>query len=139
MAEEKKKYAPGKHPNSRKGDANLVDIRTKTAEQQRAFHSAGGKKSQEVQHEKVNIQKIVENAVNSVYEDKDTGQVGNPIAIAVGKIIGRLVQRGNIKDLEAIAKYLGQEPAQKVEQLVITPEVEFDKLEALRKDLRNER
>ena len=137
--EEKKKYAPGKHPNSRKGDKNLIDIRTKTAEEQRAFHSDGGKKSQEVQHEKVNIQKIVEKAVNSIYEDKDTGQVGNPIAIAVGKIIGRLMQRGDIKDLEAIAKYLGQEPAQKVEQLVITPEVDFDKLDQLRKALKDDR
>ena len=137
--EEKKKYAPGKNPNSRKGDKNLVDIRTKTAEEQRIFHSIGGKKSQEVQHEKVIIQKIVEKAVNSIYEDKDTGQVGNPIAIAVGKIIGRLMQRGDIKDLEAIAKYLGQEPAQKVEQLVITPEVDFDKLEQLRKALKDDR
>lgn len=138
--EEKKKYARGKHPNSLKAAReNMRHYKDLTSEQQAEFHSQGGKKSQEVQHEKVNIQKIVEKAVNSIYEDKDTGQVGNPIAIAVGKIMGRLIQRGDIKDLETIAKYLGQEPAQKVEQLVITPEVDFDKLAQLRKALKDDR
>ena len=136
--EEKKKYAQGKHPNSRKGDKNLIDIRTKTAEEQREFHSKGGKRSQEIQHEKVNIQKVVEQAVNSIYKDQDTGEEGNPIVIAVSKIVARLMKKGDIKDLEAIAKYLGQEPAQKVEQLVITPEVDFDKLGDLRKELKGE-
>jgi hypothetical protein len=40
--------------------------------------------------------------------------------------------------LEALSEHLGQKPAQKVEQVVITPEVDFDKLEQLRKALRND-
>lgn len=137
---EQKKYARGRHPNSLKAAKdNMLPYKELTAEQQAEFHSKGGKASAERQKEKVIIQKVVEQAVNAIYKDQDTGEVGNPIVIAVSKIIARLMKKGDIKDLEAIAKYLGQEPAQKVEQLVITPEVEFDKLEALRKDLRNER
>ena len=137
--EEKKKYAQGRHPNSLKAAReNMAHYEDFTPEQQAKFHSLGGKARGAKEREKVIIQKVVEQAVNSIYTDKDTGEEGNPIVIAVGKIVARLMKKGDIKDLEAIAKYLGQEPAQKVEQLVITPEVDFDKLGDLRKELKGE-
>lgn len=136
--EEKKKYARGKHPNSQKNIAEHKYTSEQDREKASEAGKKGGKASQKVQHEKVIIQKIVEQAVNSIYKDKDTGEEGNPIVMGVAKIVARLAKKGDIKDLEAITKYLGQEPAQKVEQRVITPEVDFDKLAQLRKDLKDD-
>jgi hypothetical protein len=138
MAETKKKYARGKNPNSRKGDANLIDIRTQTAEKQREFHSLGGKSSQATQAENRNIRKIIEIAIQKSYKNEETGAEEYPLVAGIAKIVDRFRKTGNINDLEALSEHLGQKPAQKVEQVVITPEVDFDKLESLRKALRKD-
>lgn len=138
MAAEKKKYAPGKNPNSRKGDKNLVDIRTKTADEQREFHSLGGKTSQATQAENRNIRKIIELAIQKSYKNEETGAEEYPLVAGIAKMVDRFRKTGNIHDLEALSEHLGQKPAQKVEQVVITPEVDFDKLESLRKALRKD-
>lgn len=136
MATEKKKYAHGKHPNSRKGDKNLVDIRTKSAEEQWDFHSKGGKASQALQAENRNIRKIIELAIQKSYKNEETGADEYPLVAGIAKLVDRFRKTGNITDLGAIAEHLGQKPAEKVEQVVITPEVDFEKLEDLRKALK---
>lgn len=138
MAETKKKYAQGKNPNSRKGDKNLVDIRTKTPEEQREFHVMGGKARGADIKNSIIIKDILTKLVSANIKDEDTGEEGNSLEIGLAKAVARFRKKGDVKDLEAIAEHLGQKPAQKVEQVVITPEVDFDKLESLRKALRKD-
>ena len=46
--------------------------------------------------------------------------------------------KGNVRAYEVIRDTIGQKPTEKVEQLVITPEVDFDRLKSLRKALKDE-
>ena len=46
--------------------------------------------------------------------------------------------KGDVRAYEVIRDTIGQKPTEKVEQVVITPEVDFDKLAELRKALRDE-
>lgn len=134
--EEKKKYARGKHPNSRKGDKNLKPVNTLPKEQQREIRSMGGKASQATQKQNLIIKNILEKAVAALVKDDVTGEELTALESGTAKLVARYAKKGDCKDLDAIAKHLGQEPAQKVEQLVITPEVDFEKLEMLRKALK---
>lgn len=137
MAAEKKKYARGQHPNSR---ANLpkgekYQFNAETAAEAGA---KGAPKSNAVQAENRNIRKIIEMAIQKAYKNEETGAEEYPLVAGIAKMVDRFRKTGNINDLEAISEHLGQKPAQKVEQVVITPEVDFDKLEQLRKALRND-
>ena len=66
---------------------------------------------------------------------------GNTMTVdeAINLAMLKQAMKGNVKAFESVRDTVGQKPVDKVEQVVITPEVDFDKLEALRKDLRNER
>ena len=72
--EEKKKYARGKHPNSRKGDKNLKPVNTLPKEQQREIRSMGGKASQATQKQNLIIKNILEKAVAALVKDDATGE-----------------------------------------------------------------
>ena len=134
--EEKKKYARGKHPNSRKGVKNLIPFNQLSEEKRREICSNGGKKRGANEKQNLIIKNILEKAVAALVKDDATGEELTALEAGTAKLVARYAKKGDCKDLEAIAKHLGQEPAQKVEQLVITPEVDFEKLEMLRKALK---
>lgn len=138
MAAEKKKYAPGKNPNSKKGWGNLIPVNKRPKDEQRAIQYSGGKARGADIKNSIIIKDILTKLVSANIKDEDTGEEGNSLEIGLAKAVARFRKKGDVKDLEAIAEHLGQKPAQKVEQVVITPEVDFDKLEALRKALRND-
>lgn len=136
MAETKKKYAQGKNPNSKKNLELGKDYRFKAGDKQ--GKSENGKKGAAKRTENIQIRKIIEQAVQKAYKNEETGAEEYPLIAGVAKMVDRFRKTGNIHDLEAISEHLGQKPAQKVEQVVITPEVDFDKLAALRKALRKD-
>lgn len=139
MAAEKKKYAPGKHPNSLKAAReNMLPLKSRSTEAQAEFHSLGGKANAAKVKQTIIIKDILTRLLSANIKDEDTGEEGNSLEIGLAKAVARFRKKGDVKDLEAIAEHLGQKPAQKVEQVVITPEVDFDKLEQLRKSLRND-
>lgn len=133
MATEKKKYARGQHPNSK---ANLpkgekTRFRKGDTQGKREAAMASNAKQAEIR----NIRKIIELAIQKSYKNEETGLEEYPLVAGIAKLVDRFRKTGNITDLGAIAEHLGQKPAEKVEQVVITPEVDFEKLEDLRKAL----
>ena len=138
MAEEKK-YAHGKNPNSRKGDKNLRPFPTLSEEEQRILLEKANEGKKAKWARKLVIREILEDCCAKLEKDDETGEELPRLVSGLNKLTKHFAKKGDPKELEAISEHLGQKPAQKVEQLVITPEVDFDKLEALRKDLRNER
>lgn len=138
MAAEKKKYAHGKNPNSRKGDKNLRPINTLSEEEQRILREKANEGKKAKWARKFIIREILEEATMKLEKDEDTGEELPRLVMGIDKLTKHFAKKGDPKELEAIAEHLGQKPAQKVEQVVITPEVDFDKLEALRKALRND-
>lgn len=135
MSEEKKKYAPGKNPNSKKGWSNLIPVNKRPKEEQRAIQYLGGKARGADIKNSIIIKDILTKLVTSTIKDEETGEEANSLEIGLAKTVARYRKTGDVKYLEAIANYLGQKPADKVEQVVITPEVDFEKLEDLRKAL----
>lgn len=138
MAVTKKKYTRGENPNSL---ANLKDHHF-TKEQDRELAARNGKKGglslQASNRKKIIIREIMEQAVQAVIRNDDTGLAENAVEAGIAKMVARFAKTGSVRDLEAIVEQLGQKPAEKVEQVVITPEVDFDKLADLRKALRDD-
>lgn len=139
MAREKSKYAHGKNPNSRKGDKNLIPINKRTAEEQRLMQENATIAKRKTWARKLIIKEILEEAINKPYKDEESGEEIPRLVSGLDKMTKRFAKMGSYTDLEAISEHLGQKPAQKVEQLVITPEVDFDKLAQLRKALKDDR
>lgn len=135
MATEKKKYAPGKNPNSKKGWSNLIPVNKRPKDEQRAIQYLGGKARGADIKNSIIIKDILTKLVTSTIKDEETGEEANSLEIGLAKTVAKYRKTGDVKYLEAIANYLGQKPADKVEQVVITPEVDFEKLEDLRKAL----
>lgn len=133
---QKKKYAQGENPNSKKNLELGKEYRFKPGDKQ--GKSENGKLGAQKRNENLIIRKIIETAVQKAYKNEETGAEEYPLIAGVAKMVDRFRKTGNIADLEAISEHLGQKPAEKVEQVVITPEVDFDKLAALRKALRDD-
>lgn len=135
MSEQKNKYALGKNPNSKKGWSNLIPINKRPKGEQRAIQYLGGKARGADIKNSIIIKDILTKLVTSTIKDEETGEEANSLEIGLAKTVAKYRKTGDVKYLEAIANYLGQKPADKVEQVVITPEVDFEKLECLRKAL----
>lgn len=134
----KKKYAPGKHPNSKNGWSNLIPVNKRPKEEQRAIQYSGGKARGADIKNSIIIKDILTKLVVAKIKDEESGEEANSLELGLAKTVARYRKTGDVKYLEAIANFLGQKPADKVEQIVITPEVDFDKLEELHKALRND-
>ena len=138
MAEEKKKYAHGKNPNSRKGDKNLRPYPSLTEEEQRILLDKANEGKKAKWARKLVIREILEECCSKLEKDTETGEELPRLVAGLNKLTQHFAKKGDPKELEAISEHLGQKPAQKVEQLVITPEVDFDKLGDLRNALKGE-
>lgn len=136
MAAEKKKYARGQHPNSRANLPKGEKTRFRKGDTQGKVEAAMASNAKQAENR--NIRKIIELAIQKSYKNEETGAEEYPLVAGIAKIVDRFRKTGNINDLEALSEHLGQKPAQKVEQVVITPEVDLDKLEQLRKALRKD-
>ena len=138
MPRHKSPYAHGKNPNSRKGDKNLIPINKRPKEEQRVIQDLAAEGKRKVWARKLIIKEILEDAVSKPYKDEETGIELPRLVSGLDKMTKRFAKMGGYSDLEAISEHLGQKPAQKVEQLVITPEVDYDKLKDLRKALKDD-
>lgn len=96
----------------------------------------GAKVSNRVQAEKKSLQEYARIVLNTMIKRKDGEEV--PLAQAGCEKMGvKWLETGDPKYGMGIAQMAG-EVKQKVEQLVITPEVDFEKLVELRKALRED-
>lgn len=96
----------------------------------------GAKVSNRVQAEKKSLQEYARLVLNTMIKRKDGEEV--PLAQAGCEKMGvKWLETGDPKYGMGIAQMAG-EVKQKVEQLVITPEVDFEKLVALRKALKED-
>ena len=136
MPREKSKYAHGKNPNTLKNLDLGAKYRFKAGDKQ--GKSENGKKGAEVRTQNIIIKERLEKAIRAVIKNEDTGLEEEVLDAGLAKLVGHFARTGYYKDLEVIAEHLGQKPAQKVEQLVITPEVDFEKLADLRKALKDD-
>ena len=126
----------GDNPNSRKGDKNLIPLNKRSKEKQREICSKGGKKSQEVQAQNRSIQERARIVLNTLISRKN-GEKIDMFTAGCEKAAAQWVVTGDPKYGKALAELSGQF-TQKVEQVVITPEVDFDKLAQLRKALKED-
>lgn len=131
----------GSNPNSRKNleKGKKYQFNAETASE---MGKRGAPKSNanqaETKRQKLIIREILEEAIKQPYKDEETGEELPRLVIGLNKMTKRFAKMGGYSDLEAISEHLGQKPAQKVEQLVITPEVDYDKLKDLRKALKDD-
>ena len=126
----------GDNPNSRKGDKNLIPLNKRSKEKQREICSKGGKKSQEVQAQNRSIQERARIVLNTLISRKNGDKI-DMFTAGCEKAAAQWVVTGDPKYGKALAELSGQF-TQKVEQVVITPEVDFDKLAKLRKALKED-
>lgn len=127
----------GDNPNSRKGMKNLIPLNKRSKETQREIQRMGAQASNAAQKRAKTFAEGLRILLQKTITDPD----GNTMTVdeAINLAMLKQAMKGNVKAFESVRDTVGQKPVDKVEQVVITPEVDFDKLEALRKDLRNER
>lgn len=120
----------GDNPNSRK---NLIPITTKTA---RELGRRGAAKSNEVQRKA----KTFAEELRILLEAEITNLKGDKVTTrkAISTALIKKALQGDKGAYEQIRDTVGERPTEKVEQVVITPEVDFDKLAELRKALRDD-
>lgn len=121
----------GSSPNSR---ANLIPITSKTA---RELGRRGAEKSNEVQRKA----KTFAEELRLLLEVEIANNKGQMVTTrkAISTALVKKALQGDKGAYEQIRDTVGEKPTEKVEQMVITPEVDFDKLAQLRKALRDER
>jgi hypothetical protein len=125
----------GDNPNSRK---NLDKSKGKrfTVETASENGKKGAAKSNEVQARNRSIQERARIVLNTLINRKN-GEKIDMFSAGCEKAAAQWVVTGDPKYGKALAELAGQF-TQKVEQVVITPEVDFDKLADLRNALRDD-
>lgn len=123
----------GDNPNSRKNLAKGVKFTAETASEN---GKKGAAKSNPIQAKNRSIQERARIVLNTLISRKN-GEKIDMFSAGCEKAAAQWVVTGDPKYGKALAELAGQF-TQKVEQVVITPEVDFDKLAALRKALRDE-
>lgn len=120
----------GDNPNSR---ANLIPITKKTA---RELGRRGAEKSNEVQRKA----KTFAEELRLLLEVEIANNKGQMVTTrkAISTALIKKALQGDKGAYEQIRDTVGEKPTEKVEQMVITPEVDFDKLAQLRKALRDD-
>lgn len=127
----------GDNPNSHiAGTKNLIPVNKRPKETQKKIRQMGAAASNKKQAEKKSLQEYAKIVLNTMIKRKDGEEV--PLAQAGCEKMGvKWLETGDPKYGMGIAQMAG-EVKQKVEQLIITPEVDFDKLSALRKALKED-
>ena len=120
----------GDNPNSR---ANLIPITSKTA---RELGRRGAAVSNAVQKRA----KTFAEELRILLEAEITNGKGEKVTTrkAISTALIKKAIQGDKGAYEQIRDTVGEKPTEKVEQLVITPEVDFEKLTQLRKALRDD-
>lgn len=120
----------GDNPNSR---ANLIPITKKTA---RELGRRGAEKSNEVQRKA----KTFAEELRLLLEVEIANNKGQMVTTrkAISTALIKKALTGDKGAYEQIRDTVGEKPTEKVEQMVITPEVDFEKLAQLRKALRDD-
>lgn len=120
----------GDNPNSRK---NLIPITSKTAREL-------GRRGAEVSNAVQKRAKTFAEELRILLEAEIVNGKGEKVTTrkAISTALVKKAIQGDKGAYEQIRDTVGERPTEKVEQVVITPEVDFDKLSALRKALRDE-
>ena len=84
--------------------------------------------------------KTLSEELKSLLEVEITNSTGDKVKTSTATSTAMIKEalKGNVRAYEIIRDTIGQKPTEKVEQLVITPEVDFDKLANLRKALKDD-
>lgn len=125
----------GSNPNSRKNLEKGAPYRFKAGDRQ--GKSEAGKLGTKKQAEARTFAEEIRIAL----ETEITNGKGEKVKIRKG-IITALIKKaltGDYRTFESIRDTVGEKPTEKVEQLVVTPEVDFEKLKALRKALQDDK
>lgn len=122
----------GDNPNSR---ANLAK-HAFTAKTAREMGKRGAEKSNEVQRKA----KTFAEELRILLEAEITNGKGEKVTTrkAISTALVKKAIQGDKGAYEQIRDTVGEKPTDRVEQVVITPEVDFEKLAALRKALRDD-
>ena len=120
----------GDNPNSR------ANLRVLTPKQAREYGSRGGKKSAQVQAKA----RTFAEELRLLLEAEITNGKGEKVTTrkAISTALVKKAIQGDKGAYEQIRDTVGEKPTDRVEQVVITPEVDFEKLAALRKALRDD-
>lgn len=123
----------GENPNSKK---NLAKGNRFSKETASAMGRLGAEKSNEVQRKA----KTFAEELRILLEAEITNGKGEKVTTrkAISTALVKKAIQGDKGAYEQIRDTVGEKPTEKVEQVVITPEVDFDKLAALRKALRDD-
>lgn len=120
----------GDNPNSR---ANLIPITKKTAREL-------GRRGAEVSNAVQKRAKTFAEELRVLLEAEITNGKGEKVTTrkAISTALIKKAIQGDKGAYEQIRDTIGERPTERVEQLIITPEVDFDKLKELRKSLKDE-
>ena len=120
----------GDNPNSRK---NLIPITSKTAREL-------GRRGAEVSNAVQKRAKTFAEELRILLEAEIVNGKGDKVTTrkAISTALVKKAIQGDKGAYEQIRDTVGEKPTEKVEQVVITPEVDFDKLAELRKALRDD-
>lgn len=120
----------GDNPNSRK---NLIPITSKTAREL-------GRRGAEVSNAVQKRAKTFAEELRILLEAEITNGKGEKVTTrkAISTALVKKAIQGDKGAYEQIRDTVGEKPTDRVEQVVITPEVDFEKLAALRKALRDD-
>lgn len=123
----------GDNPNSKKNLAKGNRFSKDTASE---MGKLGAAKSNEVQRKA----KTFAEELRVLLEAEITNGKGEKVTTrkAISTALIKKAIQGDKGAYEQIRDTVGEKPTEKVEQVVITPEVDFDKLSALRKALRDD-
>lgn len=123
----------GDNPNSRR---NLLKGNRFSKETASAEGKKGAAISNRVQAEARTFAEELRLLLQESLKDSNGNEAKTQKVISIAMI--KKAAKGDVRAYEVIRDTIGQKPTEKVEQVVITPEVDFDKLAELRKALRDE-
>ena len=126
----------GDNPNSRKGIKNLIPLNKRSKETQREIQRMGAAASNAKQARA----KTFAEELRLLLEVEIANNKGQMVTTrkAISTALIKKALTGDKGAYEQIRDTVGEKPTEKVEQMVITPEVDFEKLAQLRKALRDD-
>ena len=126
----------GDNPNSRKGIKNLIPLNKRSKETQREIQRMGAAASNAKQARA----KTFAEELRLLLEVEIANNKGQMVSTrkAISTALIKKALQGDKGAYEQIRDTVGEKPTEKVEQMVITPEVDFEKLAQLRKALRDD-
>lgn len=124
----------GDNPNSRANLAKGIATRFRKGDTRGKREAAEA--SNKAQAEAKTFAEELRLLLQESLKDSNGNEAKTQKVISIAMI--KKAAKGDVRAYEVIRDTIGQKPTEKVEQVVITPEVDFDKLAELRKALRDE-